>query len=961
MLPLLLCASAFGQLDPEEENRPTAPGGISKRDEQVKFHKPVKGMDDGLRMQGYQQRLELENASPFNALQWRNIGPTIQGGRVVTINAPKDHPEKVYTAFATGGLYRTEDDGITWTSLFEKEAAFGIGDFAISHDGKTIWIGSGEANAQRTSYAGAGMFKSIDEGKTWQRMGLEATQHIGKVLIDPRKEDTVWVAAAGHLYSQNPERGIYKTSDGGRTWKAVLQVENTGGIDLAMDPRDSNVVFAAMWERDRRAWNFLESGTGSALYKTTDGGRTWQKLSGLPTGFAAGRIGLAICPSKPSSVYAFFDNQEADERWLDRDERAPSGTLTPRRFTLLNEQTFVALDPKVIGAFLSKYGPTSMKSDDVIAQVKSGKMTLKDIREAILKKNPAALGDELAGAELYRSDDSGKTWHEVDTHFGDIGDYGYYFGKVFVNPRDDQDVFITSLPMIRSRDGGKTWKASSFVVHSDQHALWFDPRNPNRVWLGCDGGIYISNDWQNFRHIENMSVGQGTALAIDNDSPYNVYIGLQDNGTMKGPSTARRPADWTAIGGGDGAIVQVDPRSSETVYTSSQFGAVGAVNSATKSRWRLRPSARRTGADAPFNWITPFILSPFHPDILYMGADRLFRSFDQGRTWTALSGDLTKNLPNGDVPYSTIKDISESPLQFGLVYVGTDDGNVKMTPDGGMQWIDVPTPKPDKWVARVLASKWNADTVYCAQSGYREDDFQPYLWKSTDRGKNWTSIATGLPADECVNVVREDPNHEGILYVGTDMGVFVSYDKGSSWTALTGDLPHLPVHDLLVQPRDDDLVIATHARGAYILPLKLVYAMPENRKKDLVLEPLDPGRVMTGYEPLLAYGSERDLPVLKGQFWTLVRGPATIKIKDKSGTVVRETSQTAVNGYNYFAVDLTLAPRTIGGPIKADPSKPLEDPYASRRAKYLPAGEYTVEVTVGGKTVSQPWKIREPS
>lgn len=938
---------------------------MTKAEEQRKFHSPVKGMDDAARMRGYDQRLRMEAASPFGALNWRTIGPMSQGGRVVTITAPALHPDQIYVAFATGGLYRTEDDGITWTSMFEHEAAFGIGDVATSKDGKTIWVGSGEANAQRTSYAGAGMFKSTDAGKTWHRMGLEATQHVGKVLIDPKHEDTVWVAACGHLYSQNPERGIYKTTDGGRTWVASLQVDSdTGGIDLAIDPRNSDVVYASMWERDRRAWNFLESGQGSAVYKTVNGGKTWTKLTGLPSGYAAGRIGLALCPSKPDSIYAFNDNQAEDERWLDRDDRAPSGVLTPRRFLLLNEDSFVALDPKVIGSFLSRYAPSSLKAEEVIQAVKDKKMTLKDLRAKIEERNASTFGGGLAGVELYRSDDAGKTWHEVDTgHFGELGGYGYYFGKVFVNPKDDQEVYVTSLDMIRSKDGGRTWSPVRGGVHSDQHALLFDQRGVGKLWIGCDGGVYITSDWKTTRHIENLAVGQATALALDNATPYNVYVGLQDNGTMFGPSSGgggfRRGSSsaWQVIGGGDGAVVQVDPRDgTDTVYTSSQFGAVGAVNNIAKSNWRLRP----TGADNRFNWITPFILSPSNPDIVYLGSNKLYKSTNQGKAFEAISPDLTKNLPNGDVPYSTIKDISESPLQAGLIYVGTDDGNVKMTPDGGATWSDISTPAPTKWVTRVVASKWDKDTVYVSQSGYREDDFAAYLFRSTDRGKTWTSISSGLPP-ETINVVREDPKKKGVLYVGTDMGVFISFDSGSSWTALTGDLPHLPVHDLLVQARDEELVVATHARGALILPLKMVYGVAEFMGKDLVLETLSEARRPTGYESLGQYGAEQTMSPIKGQFWTKVAGPAVFQIKHKDGKVVREKKLSAITGYNFFDFDILVSPSQFGPPIKADPKNPLNDPYAARRAVYLPVGDYTVELTVGGKTVKQAWKITSRS
>lgn len=963
-----LAVPALSQEDPDRE--PRAAGQESRQkavEEQIRKLHPgvVRGTSQAEWQAGYRRRLELEMSSPFGALAWRSIGPQEDSGRVLFIGAPKNKPREVYVGYATGGLYRTTDDGITWTDVWTKESSFGLGDVALSKDGNTIWIGSGEANNQRTSYAGTGVFKSTDHGQSWSNVGLFDSHHISAVRIDPKNENVVWVGAMGHLYSQNEQRGVFKTTDGGKTWQHVLKIdENTGCIDLVLDPRDPNKAIAAMLDRDRRAWDYRETGKGSGIYRTADGGRTWSKITQLPSGFDLARAGLAQCESKPDRIYAMVDNQGPDDEWPMRDDRVPGGELTIRRFLLLTEDTFITIDKEVLTKFLRAYAPADVDAASLIDQVKAKKQTLEGIRELLKKRNPNVFDPGNAGARVYRSDDGGKTWRKLDNgSFGDFG--GYYYNKIFVNPTDPDDLMISGLPMLRSRDGGKSWKGTPFTVHVDHHAGWWDPSRPGTVWVGNDGGAYVSNDWQQFRHLNNLSVGQATTLAIDSASPYRVYVGMQDNGTSRGPSNnvvGRERDAWESIGGGDGSAIAVDPRDNGVVYVSSQFGAFSARDFKNGGGWGVRPS-RENGRDPlRFNWIAPIVISSHHADIVYVGSQYLHRSMNMGRRFETISPDLTKNRPAGNVPHSTIKDISESPLQFGLIYCGTDDGNVKMTPDGGYQWIDVSTPV-DKWVARVVASKWSKDTVYIAQTGYREDDFKPYLWRSTDRGKTWTSIVGNLPM-ECVNTIREDPSRSDLLYVGTDMGTYVSFDGGTNWESLHGGIPHLPVHDVAVHVDSDinknELVAATHSRGAWVLPLKYVYMLtPAIRNEPLTVFELDTmARGRWGYENRERWAAEdQPSPQLKGLFFTNASGVATIRIKDKAGKVVKEATMNAVTGFNFLAVDLRLTPGKYGPPIPGDPKNPLADPYAPRRATYVEAGDYTVEITVNGRTKSQPWRL----
>ena len=971
-LSLVLCFPVASHAQDPDEDIPKQAGGESsqnKADEKQKFMLPaVHGTSAADRLASFAKRQQMMRDSVFGNIMWRSVGPEQQGGRVIDIEAPASDPHKLFVSYATGGLYVTEDDGNSWKPLFDNQSCYAIGDTAVSRDGRTIWVGTGENNSQRTSYSGTGVFKSEDGGATWKNVGLNETHRIGRVLIDPRNENTVYVAAIGALYSQNPNRGLYKTTDGGKTWTQVLKMnEYTGVIDLVMDPRNSNVLYAAAWERDRRAWNFLEGGTGSAIYKSVDAGKTWTKLTnGLPNGGDLGRIGLAISPSRPDRIYAWVDNQNRDED-PDADERQPSGELTARRLMRIDEKTFLDIDKDALDRFFRRFLPTDVKMDETLEKMRKGEMKLSDIKAEMIRRNRNVFEFGIVDQELYRSDDGGKTWRK--THPNRLGDHlGYYCGRVFVNPSNPDEVVVTGVSLLRSQDGGLTFQEIADRNHSDHHAFWYDPTNPKRQFNGNDGGFYGSGDGgEHWRAINNLAVGQLTTIAVDMKTPYNIYGGLQDNGTMRGPSTRSgfRSSGWTSIGGGDGSAVAVDPRDGgDIVFVASQFGAHSGLNQKTNERW----SARAAGQGLRYNWVSPIIISTHHPDIIYLGSQKVHRSMNSGRSYVDISEDITKNRPNGDVPFSTIKDLSESPLQFGLLYAGCDDGTVKVTRDGGFQWTDIPTPQPNKWVSRVVASKWDKGTVYCSQSGYREDDFSAYLWKSTDYGKTWKSIVGNLPA-ETINVIREDPNHRGMLYVGTDLGVYVSFNDGESWETLHGGLMTTPVHDLVVQPRDNELVIASHARSAWVLPLQMVYEVDSDlRSTPIKLWPLaDIRRARNwGYNyPGGEWSTEdQNVPPIKITFWTLTPGKATIRLKDKAGKVVKEVAVDALKGYNFADMSLLITP---GKPGSAAPTKPktgaeaIKDPYESERPKYLEAGDYTVEVEVGGKTVSGAWKLNPPN
>lgn len=948
----------------------------TKLEELEKYHKPATGMAAAERASGFSQRVRMEEISPFKNISFRSVGPEIQGGRVVDIAAPEGKPATLYVAFATGGLWRTDNMGSTWTPLFEKESSFGIG--AIAVHGSTVWVGSGEANSSRTSYAGTGIFRSDDEGKTWKNMGLPESHHIGRVIVNPKNPEEVYVAALGHLYTWNDERGVYKTIDGGRTWQKVLSGANprTGAIDIAMDPGNPNVLYAALWERDRRAWNFLESGVGSALYKTTDAGKTWQRIAGLPTGQYVGRMGIAISKSNPDTVYVLLDNQEPKPEFGKNDERVPSGELTIRRVRLMTEEQLAQVDKKILERFIEGSFPPNVTVDRIVQLLKEKKITVTDIVRHVGDSNLASLDYEPIGAQVYRTDNAGSSWrltHSVRLD-GVYSSYGYYFGQIAVAPNNPERIYVLGVPIIRSDDGGRTFESLGEGIHVDHHALWLDPRWPDRVALGNDGGLHLSFDaGKSWHKLNNLPVGQFTTIALDMATPYRIYGGLQDNGTMRGPSNysggRTPPWAWETIGWGDGSAVQVDTRDNETVYVASQFGFGMRRDLANNDGNSVRPLADIEDEPLNYNWIAPIILSPHHFDIVYFGTNKLYRSMDQGRNWTLLSGNLAEPGNRGDVPYGTITTLTESPKKFGLIYAGTDEGRVWRTSDGGAVWANISTPAKSKWVTRVIASSFEEGTVYVSQNGYRQDDFAPYLWRSKDYGKTWTSIANGLP-NEPINVIREDPKVAGLLYVGTDMGIFVSFDDGSTWEAMAGGLPHTPVHDLAIHPRDSDIVLGTHGRSVWVASVKLLQGLtPEIRSKEVYLYPVPEMTASRswGYARPPAWSAEQPQePEVRITFWLKRGGPAEILLKDSSGAVLkRKEVAGADNGFNFASIGLMLEP---GKPIPPEGMewKPksaveaLQDPFENLRPKFLTPGEYMVEVHSGGASASQKFVLKAP-
>jgi photosystem II stability/assembly factor-like uncharacterized protein len=820
-------------------------------------------------------------------------------------------------AAASGGLWKTDNNATTWTPLFDHHASITIGDIAISQKDKNlIWIGTGEANASRSSYAGSGVYKSTDDGKTWQNMGLQDSHHVGRVLIDPADDQTVYVAASGHLYTDNEERGLFKTIDGGRTWNKILYVSpKTGIIDLAMHPRDSRILYAAAWQKDRKAWNLLESGAESAVYKSLDSGQTWKKLAGgLPQGDKVGRIGLAISASNPETVYAFVDNQEPRPEIKKPTEKkaAPQSGITAENLLKMSPADFLALKTDKIALFLKENNvPARYTAEMVIAIVQAGKATPAIIAGMISSANDRLFRTNVKGAEVYRSDDGGTAWKKTHEKFIDdlVYTYGYYFGQIRVSPENENIIYILGVPMLQSTDGGKTFSDISTQggiygidgVHADHHALWIDPKNPKRLLLGNDGGLNITYDrGLNWQKINNLPLAQCYTIALDNETPYNIYSGLQDNGVNRGPATftlGDTENIWKMILGGDGAFVQPEPGNSSIVYAEFQFGSIFRLDLKNNGEKSIQPSSPDKTAPYRFNWLSPFLISRHNPFTIYMGANKVLKSVNRGDLWLEISPDLTNGQHiDGDVPYATITAIDESPLTPEILYAGSDDGNLWVTASSGAKWEKIGADLPKKWFTRVTASQYKKERVYVTQTGYREDDFNTYISASEDMGKTWKSLKGNLP-DEPLNVLREDPVNENILYLGSDLGVYISLDRGASWQSLQGNLPTNAVYDLAVQPRENELVIGTHGRGVFILPLQNIQKLtPEIQAKNLAVFAI---------KPVVKSDSEWQ-PQANAAFEYYLKdaGKVAVTVKDKAGKTVRSWTLEGNRGLNSFTWNL---------------------------------------------------------
>ncbi len=746
----------------------------------AKAQKKASLTDGKKKQEAFGKYLNMKSESGYKDLHWQFLGPTNVSGRCtdVAVVTPKGKNFTLYVATASGGLWKTDNEGTSWIPLFDQQASTSIGDIALDPSNPhVIWVGTGEANIFRSSQSGAGIYKSGDDGKSWEPAGLENTLTIARIIVDPKNPNTVYVAAPGHEWTKNKERGVYKTTDGGKSWDKVLYIDDlTGAIDLVMDPEDNQTLYAATWQRIREKWNDprVEEGySKSGIYKTSNGGKSWKPVNnGLPAAKYRGRIGIDIAASNPDVLYAFVDNYEFSHEFDEEDT-------------------------------------------DSYGRPKTG---------------------VIKGATVYRSNNKGENWKQVSGRTEETktymerhsATYGWVFGQIRVDPNDENTIYTMGLGLNVSTDGGKTFKRLR-GMHGDHHGLWIDPDNSNYLVNTNDGGIYISYDkgknWRSFT--DRLPLVQFFNIGYDMDEPFHVYGSIQDHGSRRGIVDLSRGRDqvpavafeWAP--GGEGSTHAIDPTNSDIVYSAGFYGSMTRTDMSKpreERTKRIKPRVYESEPPLRGQWIAPFILSPHNPDIIYLGMQYVFRSTDRGDTWEKISPDLTYNDPKkiGDIPYQTVITLSESPGMYGLIYAGTDDGRAYVTKNGGKNWTEITKGlAKNKWISRVVSSNYKQSLVYLTQNGKRDDEFTPYVWKSEDYGQTWEDISSNIPLGP-VNVTREDPFNKNILYLGTDAGVFVSKNGGDSWEVL-GDLPSTYVHDLIVHPRDNVIVIATHGRGMWVL------------------------------------------------------------------------------------------------------------------------------------------------
>ncbi|MDO8965992.1 glycosyl hydrolase [Algoriphagus sp.] len=783
-------------------------------------------------------------STPLHDFKARNVGPTNMSGRIVDIEVANDR-NTFYVAAASGGVWKTEDNGQSFNPIFDHQGALGIGAMALApSDNNILWVGTGEDNSSRSTYAGNGIHKSTDGGKTWEHIGLVHSQHIGQILIHPTNPDIVWVGSMGGLYSKNKERGLYKTTDGGKTWKKTLYIDdNTGIIDIQIHPTNPDLLLAASWERFRQAHDFVGNGKGSAIWRSEDGGNTWKKaVDGFPQDEFVGRIGFDFSLSNPNVAYALLDNQGKSEKPADppRQRGNQQQEENPLKLDDFKDMTLdqaLALDDKKLESltrrsqFSSKYTPAEIKR-----LLKTGKITPAQIANyngGAVDANAAMFGQPIKGAEVYRSEDTGKSWKKVSE--SDISQlynsYGYYFGEIRVSTSDENEVFVLGVPLLVSRDGGKNFSRTDSIgrPHSDHQAMWINPQDSKHILLGNDGGLYRSyGGGARWDHMNTqMPISQFYSVMVDQATPYHIYGGMQDNGVWFGKSTNKPEDLWEPLFGGDGMVVAVDTRNNDIVYTGSQFGNYARINKKTGERKRITPGHDIGNAPNRWNWRTPAELSYHNQDIVYMGSQYVYQSLDQGNTWTTISPDLTKNKKSGNVPFASLTVVEESPLEFGTLYAGSDDGNVWVTRNNGGNWTSLNAGLPqDRWVSSISPSRYKEGRVYITLNGYRYDEFNTYVYKSEDYGKTWKSIKANLP-EESTNIIIEDPKMPNILYLGTDHGLYVSMDEGNNWNLFQGEIPNVAIYDMVIQERENHLIVGSHGRSVYVVDLKQIHDLAQ--------------------------------------------------------------------------------------------------------------------------------------
>ena len=904
--------------------------------------------------------------SLFHQVEAKNIGPTVMSGRVADLAVNPKNPTEFYVAYATGGLWYTNNNGTSFTPVMDSAETVNCGSVTVDWNSGTIWVGTGEVNASRSSYAGVGVLKSTDKGKTWENLGLKDSHHISRIWVNPSNLNEIVVASLGHLYTTNKERGIYKSNDGGKTWKQTLFVaEDAGIIDLAVSKNNPKIMFAASWQKDRKAWHFDGDGEKSGIYKSEDGGNTWKlvttKESGFPANEGVGRIGLAMF--NENVIYAVVDNQN------NRPKKESKSKLT----TMLSTPgaDFMEISNKELNVALKESGfREKYRAENIKSWIIENNMQPIEALSILADANKALFETEVIGCEVYKSEDGGKSWKR--THENYIDDmyytYGYYFANISVDEKNQNRVYIGGVPLLFSEDGGKSFAMiSKENVHADHHVTWINPLNPNHIINGNDGGINISYDnGEHWIKCNNEALGQLYAVNVDYQENYNVYGGMQDNGVWFGPNNYSHNVAWHQEGkypyqeliGGDGMQIQIDSRNPNVVFAGFQFGNYYKINQKENKFDYITPKSPKGEKPYRFNWQTPILLSSHNQDILYMGSEFLHRSMNQGESWERISEDLTHGAKEGNVAFGTITTIAESKFQFGLLYTGSDDGKIHISKDGGASWQLISNNLPQNlWVSRVVASKFKKERVYITLNGYRNDNFNSYVYVSEDFGANWTSISSGLT--QAVNVIAEDSENENILYVGTDNGLFISLDKGATWQDFSNGMPKVAVHDLVIQSKAKELVVGTHGRSIYKVDISKVQGLTnELLAKNLQLFKVN-DRIKSDRWGTQNYAWGKAIePSQDIWFYAKNDGDVKVTITNESGLVLYEKQVSAKQGLNSFAYDYSISNAAVEKWNKKNKKNQLKP--AENKKFYLQIGKYKMTISKDKETDTKSFELNAP-
>ncbi len=854
---------------------------------------------------GHTQNGATPATAPLDKLHFREIGPATPSGRIDDFAVLESNPAVFYVASATGGLWKTVNQGTTFEAQFTNETTSSIGDVAIApNDANHVWVGTGENNNRQSSSWGEGIFKSTDGGKTWKNMGLRDTKHIARIIVDPVDHDVVYVAALGSLWGAGGERGVYKTMDGGLTWQRVLATdEHTGATELVMDPSNNKTLYAATYQRRRAPWGMNGGGTGSAIWKSSDAGRTWTKLTkGIPEG-ALGRIGLDVYRKNANIVYARIEHAKE------------SGT--------------------------------------------------------------------------YRSEDAGASWTKMSA----TNPRPMYFSQIRIDPNNDQRIYVLGVALHVSDDGGKTFRNDGALnLHSDHHAAWINPANSDHVMIGGDGGGGISYDKsKTYVWLRNLPVSQFYHVGFDYSTPFNVCGGLQDNYTWCGPSAVRSGGgigldEWFVISSGDGFVGLIDPTDSRILYAESQDGNTVRVDRVTNERQRIRPEPAEGEKPYRWNWDTPMSLSPHNPATIFVAANRLYKSTDRGHSWKAVSADLTGSADretfeligvkakdiniaknDGVLHFGTLVTFAESPKKAGLYYTGSDDGVLSVSKDDGAHWENVTKKIPglaaNTYVSRVAPSRFDEATVYTTLDGHRGNDFNTYVYASRDYGQSWQAITGDLPKGEVARTITEDLKNPDVLYLGTERGLYASFDRGKAWTRLKANLPTVPIYEITLHPRDNAMILATHGRGIWILDdLTPLQQFAQARQADAFVFAVSNATIMkpAGDRPRYDQGDMAFLgenPTRGAMINYHLKAAAkavSLTVKDATSKVVRELTGPVLKdknaaGLNSVLWDLRVEPLPA---LRPQPGQGGGGAFGGALiGPYVMPGQYSVTLKVDGKEI----------